>query len=154
MLLSRNSYLSIVYNWVSKVTVNWYYKNGDTCHHVIYVLFYNETHNDLMTHFPHHRSIMMTSSNGNHFRVTGPLCGEFTGEFLSQRPVTWSFDVFFDRGLNKPLSKQSRRWWLEKPSCSSWRHCNDCDMAPHTSTAQDCSSISSVLARPIREGVT
>ena len=32
---------------------------------------------------------MMTSSNGNVFRVTGPLCGEFTGpgEFPTQRPV-------------------------------------------------------------------
>ena len=40
----------------------------------------------------------MTSSNGNIFRVTGPLCGEFTGpgEFPAQRPVTRSFDVFFD----------------------------------------------------------
>ena len=26
-----------------------------------------------------HRGYMMTSSNGNIFRVTGPLCGEFTG---------------------------------------------------------------------------
>ena len=37
------------------------------------------------------------------------LCaGEFTGpgEFPTQRPVTWSFDVLFDLGLNKPLSKQ------------------------------------------------
>ena len=24
---------------------------------------------------------MMTSSNGNIFRFTGPLCGEFTGKF-------------------------------------------------------------------------
>ena len=37
----------------------------------------------------------MTSSNGNNFRVTGPLCGEFTGEFPLQRPVTRSFGVFF-----------------------------------------------------------
>ena len=39
---------------------------------------------------------MMTSSNGNIFRVTGLLCGEFTdpGEFPAQRPVTRSFDVF------------------------------------------------------------
>ena len=29
------------------------------------------------------------------------------GEFPSQRPVTRSFDVFFDLRLNKPLSKQS-----------------------------------------------
>ena len=38
---------------------------------------------------------MMTSSNGNIFRVTGHLCGEFTvpGEFPAQRPVTRGFDV-------------------------------------------------------------
>ena len=53
---------------------------------------------------------MMTSSNGNIFRVTGPLCGEFTGpgEFPAQRPVTRSFDVIFDLRLNKRLSKQNR----------------------------------------------
>ena len=46
---------------------------------------------------------MMTSSNGNIFRVTGPLCAEFTGpgEFPTQRPVTRSFDVFFDLRLNE-----------------------------------------------------
>ena len=35
---------------------------------------------------------MMTSSNGNIFRITGHLCGEFTGpgEFPAQRPVTRS----------------------------------------------------------------
>ena len=51
---------------------------------------------------------MMTSSNGNIFRVTGPLCGELTGpgEIPTQRPVTRSFDVFFDLRLNKRLSKQ------------------------------------------------
>ena len=44
----------------------------------------------------------MTSSNGNIFRVTGPLCGEFTGpgEFPTQRPVTQSFDVFFNLRVN------------------------------------------------------
>ena len=41
---------------------------------------------------------MMTSSNGNIFRITGHLCG--TGEFPAQRPVTRSFDVFFDLRLN------------------------------------------------------
>ena len=42
--------------------------------------------------------IMMTSSNGNIFRVIGPLCGEFTGPggFPAQRPVTRGFDDFFD----------------------------------------------------------
>ena len=70
---------------------------------------------------------MMTSSNGNIFRVTGPLCGEFTGpgEFPTQRPVTRSFDVFFDLRLNKRLSKQPWGWWFETPSWSLWRQCND-----------------------------
>ena len=35
-----------------------------------------------------------------------------TGEFPSQRPVTRSFDVFFDLSLNKRLSKQSWGWYL------------------------------------------
>ena len=70
--------------------------------------------------------IMMTSSNGNIFRVTGPLCGEFTGpgEFPTQRPVTRSFDVFFDLRLNKRLSKQPWGWWFETLSWSLWRHGN------------------------------
>ena len=67
---------------------------------------------------------MMTSSNGIIFRVTGPLCGEFTGpgEFPTQRPVTRSFDVFFDLRPNKRLSKQPWGWWFETPSWSLWRH--------------------------------
>ena len=63
----------------------------------------------------HWRLSMMTSSNGNISRVTIPLLGELTGdcgEFTSQRPVTRSFDVFFDLRLNKHLSKQSWGWWL------------------------------------------
>ena len=70
---------------------------------------------------------MMTSSNGNIFRVTGPLCGESTGpgEFPTQRPVTRSFVVFFDLRLNKWLSKQPCGWWFETPSWSLWRHCDD-----------------------------
>ena len=70
--------------------------------------------------------IMMTSSNGNTFRVTGPLCGEFTGpgEFPAQRPVRRSFDVCFDLRLNKRLSKQSWGWWFETQSRPLWRQCN------------------------------
>ena len=70
---------------------------------------------------------MMTSSNGDIFRVTDPLCGNspVTSEFPSQRPVTWSFDIFFDLRLNKRLSKQPWGWWFETPSRSLWRHCND-----------------------------
>ena len=47
-----------------------------------------------------------------------------TAEFPSQRPVTRSFDVFFDLRLNKRLNKQWWGWWFETPSRSSWRHCN------------------------------
>ena len=77
---------------------------------------------------------MMTSSNGHIFRVTGHLCGEFTGpgEFPTQRPVTRSFDVFFDLRLNKRLSKQSWGWWCETQSGSLWRHCNVTKMDQHT----------------------
>ena len=49
----------------------------------------------------------------------------FTGGFPSQKPVTRSFDVFFDLYLNKRLSKYSRRRWFETPLRSLWRHCND-----------------------------
>ena len=94
----------------------------------------------LCRHKPHYHSVclcfihmycithfMMTSSNGNIFRVTGPLCGEFTGpgEFPPQRPVTRSFDVFFDLRLNKRLSKQPWGWWFETHPWTLWRHCND-----------------------------
>ena len=48
-----------------------------------------------------------------------------TGEFPTQRPVTRSFDVFFDMRPNKRLSKQSLGWWFETSSCSLWRQCNE-----------------------------
>ena len=85
---------------------------------------------------------VMTSWHGNVFPIIGPfwtwwrhqmetfsallaLCAgdsPVSGEFPSQRPVTRSFDVFFDLRLNKRLSKQSWGWWLETPPCSLWRH--------------------------------
>ena len=89
-----------------------------------------EEHSSPTSIFP---VFMMTSSNGNMFRVTcfctgnSPVTAEnspVTGEFPSHRPVTRSFDVFFDLRLNKRLSKQSRRRWFETPSHSLWRHCN------------------------------
>ena len=61
------------------------------------------------------------------FSASLALCAgnsRVTGELSSQRPVTRSFDVFFDLCLNKPLSKQSWGWWFETLSRSLWRHCN------------------------------
>ena len=65
--------------------------------------------------------------NGNLFHVIGLFAGNSpaTGEFSAQRPVTPSFDVFYDLRLNKRLSKQSWSWWLERPSRPLWSHCYD-----------------------------
>ena len=46
------------------------------------------------------------------------------GEFPAQRPVTRSFDVFFDLHPNKRLSKQWPGWWFETLPCLLWRHRN------------------------------
>ena len=61
------------------------------------------------------------------FSASAALCAGNSpaiGEFPSQRPVTLSFDVFFDLCLNKRLSKHSWRRWFETPFRSLWRHCN------------------------------
>ena len=61
-------------------------------------------------------------NNGN-ISALMALCDEkppVTGGFPSQRPVTRSFDIFFDLRL----SKQPRRRWFEMPTLSLWRHCN------------------------------
>ena len=50
------------------------------------------------------------------------------GEFPAQRPVTRSFDVFFDLRLNKRLRKQLWGWWSETLSCPLWRHCSDIEV--------------------------
>ena len=47
------------------------------------------------------------------------------GEFPTQRPVTRSFDVYFDLRLNKRLCKQSCGWWFETLLCPLWRHSNE-----------------------------
>ena len=64
-----------------------------------------------------------------HFSTLLAICAgnsPVPGEFPTQRPVTRSFDVFFDLRLNKWLSKQSWGWWFETLSGPLWRQCNDC----------------------------
>ena len=46
--------------------------------------------------------IMITSSNGNIFRVPGHQ-SPVTGEFPAQKPVTQIFDVFFDQRVGTEL---------------------------------------------------
>ena len=61
---------------------------------------------------------ILTSSNGNMFRVT-------------DRPLTKATDaeLWYFLWLNKQFCKQSKRRWFETPSHSLWRHCNG---NPHT----------------------
>ena len=90
-----------------------------------------------------HTKVSITSKAENSYLITSSmetfssllaLCvgnSPVTGEFPAQKPVTQSFDVFFDLPLNKRLNKQSWGWWFETPSRSLWRHCNGCvDVAP------------------------
>ena len=70
-------------------------------------------------------SIMMTSSNGNIFRVTGHLCGEFTGPPWIPRTKARDAELWCFLRLNKRFRKQSWGWWFETPLRSLWRHCND-----------------------------
>ena len=60
------------------------------------------------------------SNNQPHDAGNSPV----TGKFPTQRPVTRSFDVFFDLRPNKRLSKHWWGWWFETPSRPLWRHCN------------------------------
>ena len=69
----------------------------------------------------------MMSSTGNIFRVTGHLCGEFTGPRWSPGTKVsdaelWCF--LWSAPENKLLSKQPWGWWFEMPSHPLWRHCN------------------------------
>ena len=74
-----------------------------------------------------HEETWWHHQKGNIFRITDPLCGKFIGHrwIPPQRPVSRSFDVFFDLRLNKRFSKQSGRRWFETKSRSLWRHYND-----------------------------
>ena len=81
------------------------------------------------------RENMKATSNYNIFWITGHFeqTTLTTGGFLSQRPVTWSFDAFFDWSLIKWFSKQSRRQWYKTPLHSSWHHGNKLfpSLVPH-----------------------
>ena len=70
-----------------------------------------------------------------------PLCEgnpPVTSRFPSQKPVTRSFEVFFDLHLNKRLRKQSRRRWFETPLRPLWRHCNDQDRSANNGRQATC----------------
>ena len=78
-------------------------------------------------------NLMQTSQNSRlsvYMKISAllALCAgnsPVTGEIPSLRPVSRSFDVFFDLRLNKSLSKHSWGWWFETTSCLLWHHCNN-----------------------------
>ena len=83
---------------------------------------------------------MMTSSNGNIFRVTGHLCGEFTGPRWI--PHTKASDAelwcLLWSAPDKWLSKQSWGWWFETLSCSLWRHRDAEILTPEVASVAFC----------------
>ena len=87
-----------------------------------------------------------------HFSRCWPFCAgnsPVPGEFPAQRPVTRSFDVFFDLRLNKRLSKQSWGWWFETQSCPLLRHCNGCVWYPSDWLIPVCKAFIVIPARTI-----
>ena len=76
---------------------------------------------------PNYTANMMTLSNGNIFRVTGPSCGEFNGQRWIPRTKASDAElwVFLDLRLKKHLSNQSRGWWFETLPHPLWCHCNE-----------------------------
>ena len=68
--------------------------------------------------------VMMTSSNGNIFRVTGHLCGEFNGTRWIPHTKASDAKLWCFLWSNKRLSKQWWGWLFETLSSPFWRHCN------------------------------
>ena len=110
-LLASAEVVKITVQPMIKILSKWQHFCFSECHMKTHLCFFK--HDDVI--------------KWKHYRVTGPLCGEVTGpgEFPKQRPVTRSFDVFFDLRLNKRLSKQWWGCWFETPSWSLWRHCSE-----------------------------
>ena len=69
--------------------------------------------------------IKMTLSNGNIFRVTGPLLGEFTGHWWILLTKASDAELWcFLWSTPEKIIKQSRRRWFETPLHLIWRRCS------------------------------
>ena len=71
------------------------------------------SHDDVIKweHFPHYWLFVRGIRRSP---VNSPHKGQWRGALM----------FFFDRRLNKQLSKQSRGWWFGTPCHPLWRHCN------------------------------
>ena len=96
---------------VTVMNLLWTHNYNDTAHNTTRVYFEISWWRHQMETF----SALLALCAGN---------SSVTGEFPWQRPVTRSFDIFFDPRLNKRLSKQWRCRWFETQLGSLWRHCN------------------------------
>ena len=65
------------------------------CYNISIDVFLNVAFKKLAKLFRQAVNIMMTSSNGNIFRVTGPLCGEFTSPVNSTHKGQWRGVLIF-----------------------------------------------------------
>ena len=107
--------LSMV-NWLTHICYTWrrWFNTGRWCpdrveRYCLYILISWWRHQ--METF----SALLSICTGN---------SQVSGEFLAQRPVTRSFDVFLDLRLNKRLNIQLSGWWFETLSRPLWRHSN------------------------------
>ena len=81
----------------------------------VYMCVCMDVHSFMMSHQMETFSTLLAICVGN-----SPV----PGEFLTQRSVTQSFDVFFHLRLDKWLRKQSWGWWFETLLHPLWHHCN------------------------------
>ena len=117
--LSQEGYLKQTYqlNFLWSSVAIWWHRSGSTLDHVV-ACFETAPRHDRNPWWRHKMEI---------FSALLAICAgnsPVTGEFPTQRPVTWSFDVYFDLRPNERLSKQWRDWWFGTLSRSLWRHRN------------------------------
>ena len=116
--------LGYVFPWNNGFQWGWYYHSSRCIWDTRFIIIASANVLLLNGVAPPHE----TSSNGNVFRVTGHLCGEFTGHrwiphTQASDTELWCF-LWSVREKNGWV-KQSRGWWFETPSRPLWRHCND-----------------------------
>ena len=86
-------------------------------------------HCDMMTSLFTTGFIMMTSSNGNIFCVTGILWGEFPcHRWIPLTKANGAVLLYFlFSAPEQTVESKPRRWWFETPSSSLFRYCNECN---------------------------
>ena len=116
LIYRRRSLYSFLWNYTSRAGLavhcwmvgNLAFQCGDIYHYHFWINFVtkklHQTHTDIIL-----RAIPWWRHQMEIFSALLAICAgnsQIPGEFPAQRPVAWSFDVFFDLRLNKRLSKQ------------------------------------------------